>query len=59
MRWVKNKKDSDINQQYYVTHENKSVCKICIKGVFYYEMWIDKKFIKRANSFKEAINNGN
>jgi hypothetical protein len=58
MRWIKNKKDSEINQQYYLINENKSVGKVCVKGVFYYELWVDKKFIKRANSFKEAINNG-
>jgi hypothetical protein len=55
MAWTKNKKDSLINQQYYVKQDSNTVCKVCVKGVFYYELWVDKKFVKRSENFKDAI----
>lgn len=50
--WKRNAKDSAINQQYYVQEGNKTVCKVVMRGVPTYELWIDKKMVKRGDSFE-------
>jgi hypothetical protein len=33
---------------------NKTVCKVVLRGVTRYELWINGQFVKSANSFDEA-----
>jgi len=52
--WKRNEKDSLINQQYYMQEGNKTVCKVVLRGVTGYELWIDKECVKRGSTFEEV-----
>ena len=33
---------------------NKTVCKVVLRGVTGYELWIDKECVKRGSTFEEV-----
>ena len=54
MTWKRNQQDSKINQQYYMQEGNKTVCKVVLRGVVNYELWVAGEFVKRGLSFDEV-----
>lgn len=54
MTWQKNKKDSAINQQYYLQNGKLTIAKVTVKDKTIYELFNDKKYVKSFDSFADA-----
>lgn len=50
----RNKSDSKINQQYYVTCNNITIAKVTVKGELRYEVFKDKVYLGYAGTFEDA-----
>ncbi|HEY7867376.1 MAG TPA: hypothetical protein VIC51_15395 [Psychromonas sp.] len=53
MNWQKNKKDSLVNQKYYIVNGNKNICKVKLSSGWRCELW------HRQNGIREFIATGN